>query len=137
MADMNKILTNVQQNLSDPAKDLARKNIGAIPFLDGGTLTDGASINVANNSISRLTTSQSALTLNVNLVDGEVANFAVEITASADITLTITSTLNNVATTLKYADSAGNVLTSGKFYQVTCVGSCWTLAEFIDPSANL
>lgn len=29
MADMNKILTNVQQNLSDPAKALARNNIGA------------------------------------------------------------------------------------------------------------
>ena len=29
MAEMNKILTNVQQNLSDPAKAMARNNIGA------------------------------------------------------------------------------------------------------------
>lgn len=135
MADMNKVLCNTQQDLSAEQKLRAQQNIGA-DLQDGGALTDAASIDVPNNAVSTLTSAQSALTLNVKLAAGEVPNFAVEITASANITLTITATLNNVATTLKYASSAGNALESGKFYQIICIGSCWTLAEFIDPSAN-
>ena len=105
------------------------------PVIDGGTLTDAASITVENNALSRLSTNQSVLTLNVNLTADEVANFAVEIAASANVTLTVTSTTDGVATTLKKSAAGGDSLESGKFYQMTCVGSCWTLAEFEAPSA--
>lgn len=105
------------------------------PVIDGGTLTDATSITVENNALSRLSTSQSALTLNVNLAAGEVANFAVEIAASANVTLAVTSTVGGVTTTLKKSAAGGDSLESGKFYQMTCVGSCWTLAEFDAPSA--
>lgn len=101
---------------------------------DGGSLTDGATVSVPNNSVSTLSSSQASLTLNVELAAGEIPNFAVEITAGAAITLTVTKTTGGVATTLKYAEAAGNALESGKFYQVTCVGSCWTLAEFVVPT---
>lgn len=30
--------------------------------------------------------------------------------------------------------AGGNSLTTGKLYQLTCVGSCWTLAEFTVPT---
>lgn len=115
---------------------------GGVPLSDlagicsAGALTDAASINVPNNSLSTLTTAQSALTLNVNLNDGELPNFAVEITAAAAVTLTVTKTVGSESpVTLRYADAAGNALESGKFYQLTCVGSCWTVAEFVDPTA--
>jgi len=102
--------------------------IGSIA--DGGTLTDGVTINVANNAVSMLTTAQSALTLNVNLELGEIANFAVEITTSVNATLTVTSTIGNTVTTLHPSVAGGTSLESSKIYQVTCVGSCWTVAEF-------
>ena len=101
---------------------------------NGGVLTDGASVTVPNNSLSTLTTSQSSLTLNVACDENEIPNFAVEITAGADVTLTVTKTVGSTTTTLKYAEAAGNTLESGKYYQVTCVGNCWTIAEFVSPS---
>lgn len=111
------------------------KAIGSVK--NGGALTDAASIDVPNNAVSTLTTAQSALTLNVNLASGEIPNFAVEITTSAAVTLTVTKTVGNTSpVTLNYADAAGNSLESGKLYQVTCVGSCWTLAEFVAPAAS-
>lgn len=109
------------------AADIGKVNAGV-------ALTDGATVSVPNNAVSTLSSSQSALTLNVNLGEGEVPNFAVEITAGAAITLTVTKTVGSTTSTLKYSEAAGNSLESGKFYQVTCVGNCWTLAEFTAPS---
>lgn len=103
---------------------------------DAGALTDAASINVTNNATQQLTSAQAALTLNVNCEAGEVPNFAVEISASAAITLTLTKTVNNVATTLYPSEAGGTSLESGKYYQVTCVGNCWTLAEFVYTNAQ-
>ena len=101
---------------------------------DGGALTSAASVDVPNNAVSTLSTSEAALTLNVNVAAGEVPNFAVEITAGAAITLTVTKTVGSTTTTLNYSAAAGNTLENGKLYQVTCVGSCWTLAEFEAPT---
>ena len=106
--------------------------IGAVK--NGGALTDAASVNVPNNSLSTLSTAKATLTLNVNVDSGEVPNFAVEITPSVDVTLTVTKTVGNTTTTLNPSVSGGNSLTTGKLYQVTCVGSCWTLAEFTVPT---
>ena len=107
-------------------------DIGKI--LDGGSLTDAASVNVPNNALSTLATAQAALTLNVNVDANEVPNFAVEVTPIADCTLTVTKTVNSTTTALSPSVSGGNSLTSGKKYQLTCVGSCWTLAEFTVPT---
>ena len=101
---------------------------------DGGALTDGVSVEVPNNKLSTLSTRQSALTLNVTPTSGTVPNFAVEITASVACTVTVTSTVGGTPTTLKYAAAAGNELEAIKAYQLTCVGSCWTLAEFTQPT---
>ena len=106
--------------------------IGAVK--NGGALSDAASVNVPNNSLSTLSTAQATLTLNVNVDSGEVPNFAVEITPSVDVTLTVTKKVGNTTTTLNPSVSGGNLLTTGKMYQVTCVGSCWTLAEFTVPT---
>lgn len=104
-------------------------------FYDAGSLTDSSAVNVHNNAIQELSSSQSALTLNVNCSAGEVPNFAVEISASTAITLTVTKTVNNTVTTLYPSENGGTSLESGKYYQVTCVGNCWTLGVFTVPSA--
>ena len=96
----------------------------------GGELTDSASINVPNNSFSTLVTRQSSLVLNVNTEYHDIPNFAVEITTTTNTTLSVTRTFGNTVETLKHSVSAGNRLESGKTYQVTVVGDCWTMAEF-------
>jgi hypothetical protein len=103
-------------------------------ILNGGTLTDAASIDVPNNALSTLTTAQSTLTLNVDVGASEVPNFAVEVIPSVDCTLTVTKTVGSTTTTLNPSMAGGDSLTSGKKYQVTCIGSCWTLAEFTVPN---
>lgn len=107
------------------------------PIADGGTLTDGATVNVQNNAISTLSSSQSALTLNVNVASGELPHFGVEIEANASITLNVTKTVGNGSPVPLYpSEAGGDSLESGKYYQVTCEGNCWTLASFRRPSAS-
>lgn len=101
---------------------------------NGGAITDSASVDVTNNALSTLATAQATLTLNVNVDADEVPNFAVEVTPSADCTLTVTKTVGSTTTTLNPSAAGGDSLTTGKLYQVTCVGSCWTLAEFTVPT---
>lgn len=108
--------------------------LGCDLLLNGGALTDAASIDVLNNALSSLTTAQSTLTLNVNVDANEVPNFAVEITTSTDVTLTVTKTIGGTTTTLNPSVAGGASLTTGKLYQLTCVGNCWTLAEFTVPT---
>lgn len=96
----------------------------------GGELVDSASINVSNNSLSTLVTSQPKLVLNVNTEYHEVPNFAVEITTTENTSLSITKTVGKNIETLKNSVIAGSQLEKGKTYQVTVVGSCWTMAAF-------
>ena len=66
-------------------------------------------------------------------VDESVPAFAIEIDNtgnSNDVDVTVV----NGATTLKYSSAAGNQVGAGKYVQLTCVGSCWTLAEFEAPA---
>lgn len=103
---------------------------------DAGQLTDSASIDVPNNALSTLNTTQSTLTLNVDCADGEVPNCVVEIRAGAAITLTVTKTVGNTTMTLFPSEAGGTSLKSGKYYQFTCVGNCWTIAEFVTPNVQ-
>ena len=123
---LEKIESVIPEDTSEGNKLVNEKRL----LHDAGVLTDAASIDITNNATQRLTSTQTALTLNVNFVAGEVPNFAVEINASSEITLTLTKTVNEVPTTLYPSKAGGTTLESGKFYQVTCVGNCWTLAEF-------
>ena len=105
---------------------------GGSCIVDGGTLTDNSIINVPNNASSTLTSDESNLTLNVNISEGEAPSFAVEIYAETDIELTITKTIDEGSPITLYPSSfAGTSLETGKYYQITCVGNCWTLAEFV------
>lgn len=71
-----------------------------------------------------------AVTFSVN---ESVPAFAIEIDNtgnSNDVDVTVV----NGAATLKYSSAAGNQVGAGKYVQLTCVGGCWTLAEFEAPT---
>ena len=106
----------------------------AVGFVkNAGALTDAATITASNlnNGFATLSTSQSALTIIDEVGTDEIVNFAIEITPSVNCTLTIKKKVGSgEAVTMKHAVAAGNTLEANKTYQVTAVGSCWTLAEF-------
>lgn len=106
----------------------------AIGFINNvGALTDAATITASNlnNGFATLSTSQPTLTI-VDVVEtDEVVNFAIEITPSVNCTLSIQKQIGSgTPVTLKHSVAAGNELEAGKTYQVTAVGTCWTLGEF-------
>ena len=101
---------------------------------DGGSkteadLVDGALAITSTNSITKLTlTTVQALTVKAN---ADIPNFALEIDNTGngnDVTVTVQDSTGT--TTLSPSVAGGNSLTAGKLYQLTCVGNCWTLAEF-------
>ena len=116
-----------EKSVEDEIVDL-KDSIGSVN--NGGALTDDSSILLSNNSVYTLSTAQSTLELSVVVGSNEIPNFAVEIMPSVNVTLTVTKTVDGLITTLSPSVAGGNTLTSGKKYQVTCVGSCWTLSEF-------
>ena len=83
-----------------------------------------------NNGFGTMSLNRSSFTLIVEVNDGEVINFALEIENSQSCQLTIQKKVGNTITTLKHSVAAGNTLEANKTYQVTAVGTCWTLAEF-------
>lgn len=89
-------------------------------------------VDVKNNMITPISTSQSTLTVNCIYDMEDAPNFVVEITPTNNLVLTVTASdrWKTETTTLKPSVAAGNALTAGKTYQVTAVGNCWTLAEF-------
>lgn len=89
-------------------------------------------VDVKNNMITPISTSQSTLTVNCIYDMEDAPNFVVEITPTNNLTLTVTASdiWRTATTTLKHSVAAGNTLEAGKTYQVTAVGNCWTLAEF-------
>lgn len=106
----------------------------AIGFIKNvGALTDAATITASNlnNGFATLSTSQSTLTIIDVVGTDEIVNFAIEITPSVNCTLTIQKKVgDNSPVTLKHSVAGGNTLEANKTYQVTAVGTCWTLAEF-------
>jgi hypothetical protein len=83
------------------------------------------------NAVTKVTLATvNAVTFSVN---ESVPAFAIEIDNtgnSNDVDVTVV----NGATTLKYSSTAGNQVGAGKYVQLTCVGGCWTLAEFEAPT---
>ena len=110
-----------------------------MPLKDGGTFLNLSSFTVPNNKVSYLTNvSRATIIIDVApLSTDEVPNFAVQIDNIDGVTaaITVRCKVGNSYTALKYSVSAGNQIEAGKYYQLTCVGGCWTLAEFEAPSA--
>jgi hypothetical protein len=96
-------------------------------------LVEGALAIASTNSLTRLTLT-TAQTLTV-LANYGVPNFALEIDNtgnSNDVTVTVKDYAGT--TTLNASVAGGDTVGAGKYVQLTCVGSCWTLAEFAMPN---
>lgn len=107
-----------------------------IELLEAESVTDptGGVLDVnADNTLTKLTltSSFSGSSLNINFQNPNniVPNFVVEIDnqSSSDITIVITE---NGSTPLCHSSIAGTEIKSDSFAQITCLGRCWTLAEF-------
>ena len=92
-----------------------------------------SSATIPNNRLtiigSSYTNNQSTYTVQINST-GYATNAAFEINPNVNMTLTVERRTTAGTTTLKHSVAAGNQLEAGKYYQVTAVGNCWTLAEF-------
>lgn len=92
-----------------------------------------SSATIPNNRLtiigSSYTNNQSTYTVQINST-GYATNAAFEINPNVNMALTVERRTATGTTTLKHSVAAGNQLEAGKYYQVTAVGNCWTLAEF-------
>lgn len=133
--DIGEITKLFQEGTSEENKlvneDGLAKAAGSVQ--DKGPLTDGDLVEVTNNAVQTLSTSRSTITVNVTPEGGQSPNFALEITPSQDLTITVTKTVGNTVTNLYPSNAGGNVADAGGYYQLTCVGNCWTLAPFTVP----
>jgi len=96
--------------------------------LNNGKLAIGC-----GNSTTELTlTTVNALTV---LANPGVANFALLVNNSGnsnDVTVTVKDSTDK--DTFLYSSAAGNQVKKNTICQITCVGRCWTLAEFEAPA---
>ena len=94
--------------------------------------TGHCSVNNFNSLTTMTLTSVNSVTMHTNDYTA-VNNFCVQIDNtgnSNDVTIDV----QHGPDSLKYSVAGGNVVGAGKYMQLTCVGSCWTLAEFTVPT---
>ena len=93
------------------------------------TKVAAASVTVDNNKVTSITGVTGSIAIDVSVASGECANAAVEITTgtvAADSAVTVS--VNSTAASR--AAATDGKIESNKKYQVVCVGTCWTMAEF-------
>jgi uncharacterized protein (TIGR02145 family) len=123
------------------------KGITELKYLDS-LLKNGAAgynestglVSVHNDRTSVYTyTGSNTLDFLVSPIDGMAPNFAVKITSTAqeDGTVTVYKKTNGLYVPLMPSVAGGTTVEAGKTYQLTCVGDCWTLAEFEEPTQGL
>lgn len=96
--------------------------------LDDGVLT----IECANSNTNLTLTTVAALTIKANPKLGDFAMLIDNSGNTNDVTITVKS--NNGQVTYLHSSAAGTDVAAGKIAQLTCVGNCWTLAEFEAPT---
>lgn len=113
------------------------------PHLQHGVATydaDDGFVKARNNRNSTYTyDGTTSLDFLVSPADGMEANFAVKITSTAqeDGTVTVYKKTNGLYVPLMPSVAGGTTVEAGKTYQLTCVGDCWTLAEFEEPEQGM
>jgi hypothetical protein len=96
--------------------------------LVSGVLT----ISTGNSNTELALTTVNALTVTAN---PGVPNFALLIDNSGNSNQVTVGVANSVGTPLLQSSAAGTTVGAGKVCQLTCVGRCWTLAEFETPTS--
>lgn len=101
------------------------------------TKTAAASVSVDNNKVTSIEipsdSSIPSMAVDCTVASGECANFACEISNLSSNDCSVSVTLNGTAGAMRRSASSDGTAGAGKYYQLTCVGNCWTMAEFGPP----
>lgn len=127
--DMIDGLETALDTLNDTIETVSHAGMYDLGTKDESDLSNGKLAIGCGNSNTELTlTTVSTLTV---LANSGVPNFALLVDNSGnsnDVTVTVKDSTD--ATTFYQSTAAGNKVSAGKICQITCVGKCWTLAEF-------
>ena len=122
-------LETALDTLNDTIETVSHAGMYDLGTKTESNLSNGKLAIGCGNSNKELTlTTVSTLTV---LANSGVPNFALLVDNSGnsnDVTVTVKD--SNDATTFYQSVAAGNTIGAGKIVQLTCVGKCWTLAEF-------
>ena len=131
--DMIDGLETALDTLNDTIETVSHAGMYDLGTKDESDLNNGKLAIGCGNSNTELTlTTVSALTV---LANSGVPNFALLVDNSGnsnDVTVTVKD--SNDKNPLLQSTAAGNKVSAGKICQITCVGRCWTLAEFEAPA---
>jgi hypothetical protein len=134
LSDVADGLDTALDTLNDTMEAVAHAGMYDLGTKTESDLDDGAlAISCGNSTTELELTTRSTLTV---LANPGVANFALLVDNtgnSNDVTVTVKDSTG--ANTFYQSTAAGNTVGAGKICQVTCVGKCWTLAEFELPGA--
>ena len=122
-------LASVLDTINDTLESVSHSGMYDLGDKTEDDLINGKLAIGCGNSTTALTlTTVNAVTI---LANSGVPNFALLIDNSGNSNaVTVTVKDSTDTTTFMQSVSAGNEVTAGKIYQLTCVGKCWTLAEF-------
>ena len=127
--DMIDGLETALDTLNDTIETVSHAGMYDLGTKTESNLSNGKLAIGCGNSNTELTlTTVSTLTV---LANSGVPNFALLVDNSGnsnDVTVTVKD--SNDANPLLQSTAAGNKVSAGKICQITCVGKCWTLAEF-------
>jgi hypothetical protein len=127
--DMIDGLETALDTLNETIETVSHAGMYDLGTKDESDLSNGKLATGCGNSNTELTlTTVSTLTV---LANSGVPNFALLVDNSEnsnDVTVTVKD--SNDKNPLLQSTAAGNKVSAGKICQITCVGKCWTLAEF-------
>ena len=134
--DMIDGLETALDTLNDTIETVSHAGMYDLGTKTEADLSNGKLAIGCGNSNTELTlTTVNALTI---LANSGVPNFALLVDNSGnsnDVTVTVKDSTDT--TTFYQSTAAGNKVSAGKICQITCVGKCWTLAEFETANAQL
>jgi uncharacterized protein len=132
--DLSDSVETALDTLNDTMETVAHGGMYDLGTKTESDLNSGKLAIGCGNSTTKLTL-ESVQTLTV-LANPGIANFAllVDNTGNSNA-VTVTVKDSTDTDTFLYSSAAGNQVKKNTICQITCVGRCWTLAEFEAPSA--
>lgn len=126
-------LESALDTLNDTIETVVQGGMYDLGTKTESNLNNGKLAICCGNSTTELTlTTVNSLTV---LANPGVANFALLVDNSGnsnDVTVTVKNSTDTA--TFLYSSAAGNQVKKNTICQITCVGRCWTLAEFEAPA---
>lgn len=135
---LNKVLTNIPQDLSEEEKAIARSNIGAVGFFDAGQIEEYQTnyFRIPNNSFSEIYTSASSGSLIKLQIekesDVELPNILCSFFSDNEVGVAVEQQdKNGNYRPLMYSKDAGMAIPAQSQVAITAAGAFWTWAEYL------